>query len=55
MHEMKYLLVRVIIPDPLNPEIDHNIIKKFDWSEFYRDAKAIPVSIPEFQGKKVDI
>ena len=32
-----------LVYDPLYPEIDHNIFRKCDWSEFYRDAKeAIP-------------
>ena len=40
---------------PLYPEIDHNGFKKFDWSEFYHDAKeAIPVNSPEPQGKEVN-
>ena len=45
-----------LVYDPSYPEIDHSVMKKFDWSEFYRDAKeAIPKNAPEHQGKEVDI
>ena len=38
------------------PEVDYSVFKKYDWSEFYWDAKeAIPMNAPEFQGKEVDI
>ena len=38
--------------DPLYPEIDHNVCKKSDWSEFYRDAReAISVNAQEPEGK----
>ena len=34
--------------DPLYPEIDRNVFKECDWSEFYRDAKgAIPMNATE--------
>ena len=42
--------------DPSYPEIDHNVFKKWDWSEFYRDAKeAVPMNAAEPWGKDVDI
>ena len=38
------------------PETGHNIFKKCDWLEFYRNAnKAIHVNAPEPQYKDVDI
>ena len=45
-----------LVYDPSYPEIDHNIFKKCDWSEIYRDAKeAISMSAPECWGKGIDI
>ena len=42
--------------DHLYPDIDHNVFKKYDWSEFYQDAKeAIPMNAPEPHCKQVDI
>ena len=41
---------------PLYPEIDHNVFKECDWSEFYRDVnKTISINTPKAQGKEVDI
>ena len=37
-----------LVYDPLYLEIDHNFLKKCDWSEFYGDAKeAIPMNTQE--------
>ena len=37
-----------LVYDPLYPEIDHNVFKKCNWSEFYRDVKEdIPMNTPE--------
>ena len=37
-----------LVYDSFDPEIDHNDLKKCDWSEFYRDAKeAIPMKDPK--------
>ena len=37
-------------------EIDCSVMKKCDWSEFYWDTEeAIPINVPEPQGKKIDI
>ena len=37
-----------LVHDPLYPEIDHNVFKQCDWSEFYLEAKeAIPMNAPE--------
>ena len=45
-----------LVNDPLYTEIDHSVFKKYDWSEFYRDAKeATPMNVPEPWGKDVDI
>ena len=45
-----------LVYDPWNPEIDHSIFKKCDWSEFYQDSKeAVLVNAPESKSKEVDI
>ena len=45
-----------LVYDSSYPEINQNVFKKCDWSEFYRDAKeAIPMNIPESQSKDIDI
>ena len=45
-----------LVYNPLYPEINPSDFKKCEWSEFYRDAKeAIPMNVPELQGKEVDI
>ena len=45
-----------LVYDPSYPEIDNNIFKECDWSEFYRDVKeAVTVNTPEPQEKEVDI
>ena len=42
-----------LVYDPLYQEKDHNVFKRCDWSEFYRDAKeAIYMNAPEPQGKR---
>ena len=59
MHAMAHVGQRNnsrLVYDPMYSEIDHSVFMKCDWSEFYRDTKnAIPVNIPEPQGKEVDI
>ena len=45
-----------LVYDPSYPEIDHNVFKKCDWSEFYWDAEeAIHVNTSELRCKKVNI
>ena len=45
-----------VVYDPSYSEIDHNVIRKCNWSEFYEDVKeAIPMNAPEPQGKEVHI
>ena len=37
-----------LVYDSLFPEINHSVVKKCYWSEFYWDAKeAIPINAPE--------
>ena len=51
VHDMAHVGQRYnsrLVYDLSYPEIDHSVLKKCDWSEFYRDAKvAIPVNAPE--------
>ena len=45
-----------LVYDPSYPEIDHSVLRKCDWSKFYRDAnEAIPMNAPEPGGKMIDI
>ena len=45
-----------LVYGPLYPEIDHDVFKKCDWLEFYRDDKeTIPMNAPQLWGKDVDI
>ena len=59
VHVMTYVGQRYIsrlVYNPLYPEIDHNVLRKCDWLEFYWDAKeVIPMNAPELCVKKVDI
>jgi hypothetical protein len=42
--------------DPSYPDIDHMIIKEWDWQEFYGDVKeAILANTPTPLGKGVDL
>ena len=46
----------ILVYNPSYPEIDHSVIKKCDWSEFYWNFDDTTVVItPECRGKEVDI
>ena len=51
IHVMAHVCQRYnsrLVNDPSYPEINHNVFKICDWSEFCRDAKeAIPVNAQE--------
>ena len=35
-----------LVYDPSYPEIDQSVFEKYDWSEFYKDAKeTIPINV----------
>ena len=45
-----------ILFDPAYPQINENWFKRYDWHDFYRDAKeAIPPNMPEARGRTVII
>ena len=45
-----------ILFDPAYPQINENWFKRYDWHDFYRDAKeAIPPNMPEARGRRVII
>jgi hypothetical protein len=53
---LKKVPKRRIAFDPDYPQIDESRFKKYDWSDFYRDAEeAIPPNAPEPFGKPVSL
>ena len=50
-----YKKMRIIFDSDI-PKINETLFKKYDWHDFYRDAKeAIPTNMPESRGNSVTL